>query len=523
MDVDEEPAPAKKRKLSKAAEAKLKAKQKKGKKDSDDDDDGEDDAYTALSKSLLTNGASKPPVGSFENCAVCGKQFTVTKYTMAASSGKGFLCHQCAKAGGNDPFKKPAVPKKRKAPADKRKITNFEEARFPSLVSVCIQLITKHINDIDVLGDIGAMNVEAISKALSKNRGLTPENVHLFYNPANASLTLFDATNLPSPALETLAYHNRNLVSLRLDFCGHLDDASFNVFSTSLPSLERIELLGPFLVRTPAWQKFFKSHPNLEGFLITQSPRFNEDCIKSLVVHCPGIKDLRLKEIGQMNDSFLSEIQELEGGLHYLDISDPSHSCSDEALVALISAVGEDLISLNVSKHISLTDDFLKDGLLPHVKHLESLTLSYLPELTDAGVSQFFDAWSKRKHNNALSSLDISRNDALGSLALESILKHSGKKLTELNINGWKDVGEKALKVIGRVGVELRKLDVGWCRAVDDFVVQMWLEGETKRNVKTGGCRHLEELKVWGCNRVTSACPKKRGVMILGVESHTAR
>ena len=79
MDVDDEdedeeiPVPSKKRKLTKAAEAKLKAKEKK-KKGSDNEDE---DAYTALSKSLWSNGTSKPPVGSFEKCAVCKKQFTV--------------------------------------------------------------------------------------------------------------------------------------------------------------------------------------------------------------------------------------------------------------------------------------------------------------------------------------------------------------------------------------------------------------------------------------------------------------
>jgi DNA repair protein RAD7 len=120
---------------------------------------------------------------------------------LAANSGEGFLCHQCAKAGGNDPFKK-STPKKRKAPADKRNITTFEEKRSPSLVSICIQvsrttplarkhaknkrqLITKHIDDIEALGDIGSMNVEAISKALSKNRGLLVQNgfYHFLFSP----------------------------------------------------------------------------------------------------------------------------------------------------------------------------------------------------------------------------------------------------------------------------------------------------------------------------------------------------
>jgi hypothetical protein len=44
-----------------------------------------------------------------------------------------------------------------------------------SMLNKC-QLITKHIDDIEALGDIGSMNVEAISKALSKNRGLSVRN-----------------------------------------------------------------------------------------------------------------------------------------------------------------------------------------------------------------------------------------------------------------------------------------------------------------------------------------------------------
>ncbi|KAJ3513206.1 hypothetical protein NLJ89_g3081 [Agrocybe chaxingu] len=433
---------------------------------------------------------------------------------MAANSGTGYLCHQCAKAGGQDPFKKPTIPKKR---TEKRNITTFEERRFPTLVSLCIQLITKHIDDVEALGDIGAMNVEAISKALSKNRGLTPQNAHLFYNPTNASLTLFDATNLPSPALETLVYHNANLVSLRLDFCGHLDDKAFTVFSTGLPSLTRLELLGPFLVRSPAWQAFFKSHPKLEGFLVTQSPRFDEACIKALIKNCRKVTDLRLKEIGKMSDVFLSEIKGLK--LRYLDLADPTSSCSEKAMIALLRAVGKTVTHLDVSKHDLLTDGFLTKGLQAHAKKLDSLVLGHLPELTDEGVGAFFEGW---KGSPPLLSLDMSRNDALAGAALKGAFKHSGRRLEVLNINGWKDVPEEDLMIIGHVGTELRKVDVGWCRAVDDFVVKAWLEGEELRGVVQGGCSRLEELKVWGCNRVTAACPRRKGLVIFGIESQAS-
>ena len=58
---------------------------------------------------------------------------------MASNAGDGYLCHQCAKAGGNDPFKKAAVPKKRK-PAEKRNVTSIQQRPFPTLVSMCIQV-----------------------------------------------------------------------------------------------------------------------------------------------------------------------------------------------------------------------------------------------------------------------------------------------------------------------------------------------------------------------------------------------
>ena len=80
MDEPEEAPKSKKRKLTKAAEAKLKAKAKaKAKKSRDDDDYNEDeddeDAYTALVKDSYKS--TRPPVGSFENCAKCKQQFTV--------------------------------------------------------------------------------------------------------------------------------------------------------------------------------------------------------------------------------------------------------------------------------------------------------------------------------------------------------------------------------------------------------------------------------------------------------------
>lgn len=78
LDESEDEKPTKKRKMTKAAEAKAKAAAKaeaKKKKGDEDEDSEEEDPYNALSK--MWKDTSKPPVGSFENCARCNKEFTV--------------------------------------------------------------------------------------------------------------------------------------------------------------------------------------------------------------------------------------------------------------------------------------------------------------------------------------------------------------------------------------------------------------------------------------------------------------
>ncbi|KAF7322013.1 Dna dependent atpase [Mycena kentingensis (nom. inval.)] len=556
LDEPEAPAaPQKKQKLSKAAEAKLKAKEKakaKKKKKEDDDDDSDEDAYTALAKTGRSNDKSaKPPVGSFEDCAKCEKQFTVTK-TLSRTRRRR---------------------RKRKAPVEKRTVAHIEKKSFPTLVSLCIDVIARHIDDVEAFGDIGALNLEAIAKALSKNRRLTGENAHLFYDVENTNLRFYDATNLNPNAFIALGNLNPNLTSLRLDFCGTLNDEAITSWNTSLPSLVSLELLGPFLVREAAWITFLACHPNMEAFIITQSPRFSLSCLDALLgASANTLRRLGLREVGLLSAAFIQHI--IDAGLDkltYLDIAEPSASLADDTIIALLGAVGSTLEHLDLSGHSALTDAILTRGIVAHnMGVLTSLGLAGLTELSDAGVARFFD---ELKANDApgLLQLDMARNHELKSAALAALIAHSGATLVELNINGWKEVDvahdealggiktvprrrrrqqrdeedededlsepasdaeanadnddkdedvemtdprstEPALPLLASIYL-LRKLDVGWCRAVDDFVVKGVLEG----------CPALEELKVWGCNRVEgkweAGVKRRRGVKVYGIES----
>jgi DNA repair protein RAD7 len=320
---------------------------------------------------------------------------------------------------------------------------------------------------------------------------------------------------------------NPMLTYLRLDYCGLINDTVITSWCNALPTLVHLELLGPFLVHSAAWISFFEAHPKLEAFLITQSPRFDLECMRSLVQSCTGLRNLRLKEVGKLDDDFLLEIATLGDQLHSLDLSDPATPCSEKAFITLLSAVGKNLRLLNLSGHTDLTDALCIDGLVENVHRLTSLSLSNIPELTDDGLASFFAQWQ----NMALTSIDLSRNPALGSATLQALLTHSGELLSSLNINGWRFVSPEALDEIPKRAKELKQLDVSWCRAADDFWMKEML----------AECKSLQEVRCYGCNQLSVNCPRKvrflhtngecvgfiadvlsqRGILIRGVEKHS--
>ncbi|KDQ18733.1 hypothetical protein BOTBODRAFT_29109 [Botryobasidium botryosum FD-172 SS1] len=504
-------ARGKKRKLEEEkakAKAKLAAKKRKR---VDDEDEEYVDEYTAPSKGVAV-ASDAPEVGSSARCADCDKKFTVTRYTLPADPPPGYLCHACAKESGADPFKKPAAPRRRKPAQDKRKIVNFDQKdRVKTLAQICISILGQHIDDVEALGDIGSRNMDAISMILAKNRSLTAENVQLFYDVRNTSLTLYDATSLQSPALCTLASLNPKLERLRINYCGRMDNVVLEHWTKHLTSLHSLDLLGPFLVRAPAWEAFFNAMKDrLRSFLIVQSPRFDTACLAALATNCATtLTELRLCEVGKMEDTWLPTISTFEH-LTFLDLSYPATSLTDEPVAELLKALGASLTSLNLSGNEDLTDAFLLEGVRRHTPSLTSLTLANLPALTDLCVAEFFSSYTPHP---PLQQIDLSRSPNLSSKSLAALLSHSGSALTSLSINSWKETSNAGLMAIPEHASQLVKIDFGFCREVDDFVMKAIIDG----------CPELTEIKCFGCNKVTTNCPRKLGVSIKGVEAHATQ
>ena len=345
-------------------------------------------------------------------------------------------------------------------------------------------------------------------------RARNETNALLFYDVRNTTLTFYDATSEDIPAslnlllnrfsdleqnaLCALANLNPNLTTLRLDYCGRINDAVIASWNASLPSLTSIELLGPFLVRVPAWQSFFKAHPNLNAFRITQNPRFDTECVKDLVKNSPGLTELRLREVGKMCDDFLKVLQSSGLALTHLDLAYPGNPehVGETAIVGLVKKLGPTLKHLDLSGMTSITDEFFTRCMKSYAPNLESLAIADLEAITDEGIGKFFMEW---KGNSGLTSVDLSRNHNLSSLALDGVLQHSGPHLKSLNINGWKSTSNESLTAIGELATGLANINVGWCREVDDFVLAK-IQDE---------CKGLKDLSCWGCNKVTHVARRR--------------
>ncbi|CAE6526813.1 unnamed protein product [Rhizoctonia solani] len=497
------------------AKAKAKAAHDAKRRKRDDDEEPSEDEYKAPSKGVPIAPSALPPIGSFEKCVVCGKSFTVTRYTMAADPPPGFLCHTCAKAGGADPFKKSGPPRGRKPAVEKRKIVNYEQKDvFKSLATTCIEIIAKHIDDLEALGDIGHINMDKISKILAKQRSLTDSTSKLFYNVENTTLTLYDASRLDPPAFHTLIALNPNLEQLRLDYCRGIDSTVLPSFATGLANLTHIDLYGAFLARAPAFIEFFNAiGSRLETFRLTHSPRLDLDCCQALVQNCAdSLTDLRLSNVGKLEDSWLPLLHRCTR-LKRLELSYPGGDASltNEPIIELLSVVGGELEHLDLSGHPLLEEDVLIEGVLPHAPNLTRLGMSNVPLLTDKAVSQFFTEYNEKA---GLEYLEMRNNPLLSSDSLRAFLdRPTSIAIRQLSINGWKDAEEEACKLIPSSCPQLRTLDVGFVRSVDDYLIKEILDG----------CSKIEEISCFGCNRVTQACPRKPDVNIYGVEAQSRR
>lgn len=254
---------------------------------------------------------------------------------------------------------------------------------------------------------------------------------------------------------------------------------------------------------------------------------FDDDCIKLLADRNPGLYNLQLSELGRLNDISLSHLHSLKS-LTSLDISragvDQGNVLTDDAVVALIEQVGENLIELVLdrsshSPHLSsllltipqiddrsfvaddttenylLTDRVLVEAVKIHCPHLRSLSLHSLSLIQSTGLQALFTDWV----NTGLTHLNLHRCSLVENEAVEALVAHSGHSLVELDLNSVDELEETALHVVAKGCKSMQVIDLSFVRSCDDFTLGMMMKE----------MKDLKTVFVHGNNRVSDGYPSR--------------
>lgn len=499
--------------------------------------------------------------GLITTCVECGKRFTVTRYTIHSSNRTGQLCDGCAQEAKDDGRSSNSKNPKGSfaSPIKKRKTTKnqiikqpWSEASIQTLQMACITTIARNMDSIEALGNVGSVNLEKICQIVCKHRQLTPSNLRLFVDAAYSDLKLFDCIHLRDSHLKNIPSFCPHLEKLTLNLCGHMTGEVLETYAERLPKLRELELFGAYLIRKESWLKALEiwtkprtiqripsndedkmsvdaddgegcaveqvelvQAPQIAGFRLKQSPRFDLDCVRSLVGSCKNLTSLHLNDIGLLDHQALDLIA--QAGLHQLKdlaISNAGikngatgEALTDDAFNRCLAAVGSTIERLDISQNKNLTDSVLNDGVGSHCLRLTSLNLNGLKEITTAGVQNLFTKL-KEAERPGLIYLNLSRCIKVGNEALFSILDHSAKTLTTLDLNSVDELRTEALERLAAETRNLESLDVSFVRDVDDFIIKAFLDHMI----------NLKSISVYGNNRVSDLCPSRKGVTIKGQE-----
>ncbi|KAK6354342.1 hypothetical protein TWF730_008749 [Orbilia blumenaviensis] len=455
-----------------------------------------------------TNSASAPVPGQIAFCADCDCRFTVTPYSRSSDSGDGLLCYKCGNK--NAPAEKVARKKKQTTRTNKksqaRALLDGDASAVKSLQEICINLVAKHIDDVETLGYIGSHNVDKISQIICKNRRLNDDTVKLFFEPAEHLVRFYDCSKVSANSLREIGALVPTVRRLHLGWCGLMNDECLDYYGTQLRQLTSLELYGAFNVTEECYVRFFQTiGRRLTEFAIGDTSRFKVAALEALVDNCPDLEVLRLRVITHLDDESVRLLTGLPN-LRVLEITDPGQSITDGPIVDVLNTCGSGLSELTLDGCAELTDETLR-AIHYSCGRLDVLNLAEVELLTNDGISQLFTDWPR---NYGLKELSLKRCDNLQSAGFARIIDHSGRTLEKLSVNSCKDIDVDAWNFLQEVNLpQLEVLDVSFVRSVNDSVVETILKAAPE----------LKSLKVWGCHKITDACTWREGVMLVGREA----
>jgi len=507
----------KRRKEQQKAIDKIKASKRFQKRKRNGDDSDSDDVARAIFEQR-----SAPLPGQMENCANCGKRFTVTAYSRNAPDG-GLLCSPC----GKDLAKEDGAPKKKAkripgALAGRRQVQSkiLDGTFYPgakSLMALCIETLAKNIDLAEDLGDLPEPVVDKISRKLSKHRLLDSQTLSLFIQPTVEQVHVYDCSKLTADDFVRIFQTVPDLKKFKAYNAIHFKDEVMDFLLSRHIQLEDFYLHGANLVSESKWEEFLekKGKPLRSLRVYWTDKHFSDGSLAILATACPSLRRLKVCHNQRVTAEGVKAIGNIKTLRHLsLDLREHVHS---DVFVGLINKIGKGLETFSLARMPDV-DNTVLDAIHNKCRSMQKLRITDSEVMTDDGFERLFRDWENKELTfidfqkcRQLDSAHPRQNpDSIGlcSKGFTALMAHSGRKLKHLNIHGCRNISTAAFEQVfsaERVYPELTKLEISFCE-VNDFIV-----GSIFRS-----CPNLRELNVFGCMKVKDV-KVPRGKILVGV------
>lgn len=492
---------------------------KKRKRNAGEDDDDDD-----LLDTLLRERAPLP--GQMDNCANCGKRFTVTAYSRNHPDG-GLLCGPCGKEMDKDaPPKKKPVKRAAAGPVGRRRqiqskiLDGTFQLGAKSLMTLCIETLAKNIDLAEDLGDLPEQVIDKIARKLSKQRLLNPTTLSLFMQPTADQVCIYDGAKLSADDYIRIFQTVPGLKKLKARNAIHFKDEVMDFLISRNTELEDLYLHGSNLIDEQKWLEFLqkKGKPLQSLRVYWTDKHFGDPALEALSSSCPSLVRLKVCHNQKVTGEGIQHLAQLKHLKHLsIDLRNRVHS---DVYVNLLTSIGRNLETFSITREDGL-DNTVLDALHNHCRSLQKLRITDSEVMTDEGFARLFTNWQNKglqfvdlqkcRHIDSANPRQNPDNIGLCDKGFKALMAHSGRKIQHLNVHGCRHISEKAFEEVfpadgSKVYGQLKTLEISFCEEVQDTIV---------RNIFRC-CPNIHELNVFGCMKVSRVRVPK-GKILVGV------
>lgn len=487
----------------------------------------EDDAARAIFEESMA-----PLPDQMENCAICDKRFMVTGYSRSGPDG-GLLCQKCTKELEKEDG---AAKKKRKTVAGRQRRqlqSNLLDGIYPGakdLMTLCVETLARNVDQAEDFGDLPGPLIDRLAAILAKKRLMNSAIFDLFLRPEYDTITVYDGAKLSSDDYIRIFQIVPKIKKLRLRNAVQFKNKVMDHLLATTVALESFSIHGANLIDDERWNTFMAQKGSCLRVLKVYytDGHFGDEQLALLPMLCPDLQRLKISHNQKATDKGIAQLANFKNLQHLsLELYIPTNS---PPYVDVLNSIGPALRTFSLATVLGINDSVL-EAIHENCQNLSKLRITDNEVLTDKAFANLFTNWynppltfvdlHKCRHIDAASPFDNPCGIGLCSLGFEALMAHSGSALKYLDINSCRHISLESFEAVfapGKIYPELTKMNLSFCRNVNDFVVVCIFRA----------CPNLKTLEVFGNfgvrdvrvpkGRILIGVPNAMGMQIEGTE-----